>query len=237
MQSAFILMFALILLAIPTVCEGEGGDSEDNTTSDRDSVEVASNHQLFIGAGLSFRFDDVEDFKMPAKGDSTLCINMDSRFRPSLITGTLFRFGEENRWNILVSVKFDIDNKAQFLDGLLLGVGWSFKENVALTASYDLRLGRELNPHFRREAASLVKTIKSDPSHCLYPQYKQYKVNGKGDSLIDKKQFDGFPLHNPENGKLLGGCCEPLIKSYNSALHIGLIFARTVDLEGLFPPE
>lgn len=234
MQSALILMFALILLATPAICQEQGGDSEDNTTSSPDSTEVAMN-RWFVGTGVSILIDDIVDFKTPAIGDSTLCIDMDSRFRPTLITGALFSFDQKKRWNVLVSAKFDIGNKEQLMDGFLFGFAWRFNKNIALSVSYDLRLGRELKSRFRREAVSLVNALNQDSKYSA--KFSQYQFNDKGDDLKDAEQFDGFPLRDPRDNTFLGGCCDPFIKSYNSALHIGAIFARTVDLKGLFPPE
>ena len=139
-----------------------------------------------------------------------------------------------------MSANFAID-KQKFLDGFLLGFGYRIDKNVTLTASYNLRLGRELRPSFRREAASLVRAIKNDSSNVLlYSKYSQYRVNDKGDDLIDDKQFDGFPLRDPRNGKsgkVLGGFPDPFLRSFNSAFHIGVVYAHSVDLIGLFPSE
>lgn len=178
--------------------------------------------------------DDFVDFKTPATGDSTLCIDLDSKYRPTIITGALFNFDQKKRLNVLLSAKFDISNQ-KLLDGILLGIGYRINKSTVLSVSYDLRLGRELTSRFRRQAASLVNDLKEDPKYSV--QFSQYQLNDKGDDLIDAEQFDGFPLRDPRYNTLLGGSHNPFVRSYNSAIHIGLIFSRTIDVKGLFPPE
>ena len=235
MWSVRILMFWLSLLTTPAICQEEDKDAVAKGTSSPDSVAQTSTTLGFIGAGLSIGFDNIEDFKTPTKDDTALCIDIDNRVRPTIITGLLIKPNETTKWHVLLSMGFDV-SKPRFLDDLLLGIGYRVKTNIVLAASYDLRMGRKLKPRFRREAASLVKALQSDPKYCA--RFSQYTLNSSSDDLKDGKQFDGFPLRDPRNKtKWIGGCCDPFVKSYNSAVHIGLMFARPIDLQGLFPPE
>ena len=233
MNFAFKSMVLVILVVTPAISRAEDQTSEKKKSSpDTDSTETRS--ILFLGVGLSYLLDDVEDFRTLTRGDSVLTIEMDSKFRPSIITGIMYSFDRRARYNVLVSAKFDPSND-DLLDGFLIGFAWRFNKTVALALSYDLRLGSELNGRFRREAASLVKYVKDHPDYS--ERFSGYQVNENGNDLIDTEQYDGFPLYDPRNNRMLGGGHDPFRRSFNSAFHLGIIFARTINLKDHFPAD
>lgn len=228
-----VLMVLLLTILAPSISSAEGEDGEnDKGVSVTDTVDAGS--ILFVGVGLSLLLDDVEDFKTPARGDSVLSIEMDSRYRPTIITGAMYSFDKRARYNVLVSAKFD-PSRDGFLDGFLLGFAWRFNKTAALAVSYDLRLGTELKPRFRRDAASLVRSLKDHPNYSK--RFSQYQINKDCDDLEDNKQYDGFPLYDPRDNRMLGSGADPFKKTFNSAFHIGIVFARTINLKGQFPED
>ena len=231
-------MYALSLVNVPVICHGEGNNGRQDTTDVQNSATEADRMGWLIGGRGSIRFDDIEDFKNPAEGDNYLRIDMDSRIRPEVVSGTMFGLGEKTHWNVVVSAKFEFGKSTKSLDGFLLGLGYRIDRNVALAVSYDLRRGRELRPSFRREAASLVGAAKRC-SKCsvLDRKYKNFVLNASCDDLKDGKQFDGFPLRHPKTKKILGSNSNPFVDSYNSALHLGIMFAYRVDFKRYFPPD
>lgn len=131
---------------------------------------------------------------------------------------------------LMVSLDFD-PSKTGIIDGINLGIGYQVNANVALVASYGLKRGRKLRPSFRSKAASMVDSLKKDPTHAaLFSRFQS------GADLKDTKQFDGFPLRDPRNGNLID-VADPFLRSYNSSINVGIIFARTIDLTRIFPPE
>lgn len=238
MQSLVLLVCTLCLVNVPAICHGEGNNGRQDTTDVQNSGPEADKMRWVIGAGVSIRFDDIEDFKYPTADDDYIRIDVASRIRTSVFSGAMFGFGEKTRWNVLVSAKFEIGKSTKSLDGFLLGFGYCFDKNVALAVSYDLRRGRELRPSFRREAASLVAVAKQC-SKCaaLSAKYRSFVLNSSCDDLKDGKQFDGFPLRHPKTNKILGSSSDPFVDSYNSALHLGIMFAHRVDVKSLFPPD
>lgn len=225
MHTAFILMFALSIVTTPAICQDkEKGnattqDTTSSTTSNQDTTS-SSNIHLIFGGSFSYPLDDWADFKTPAIGDSTLFLQNDSQLRPALITGVLLKLSSP--WpDILLSLKLSQDN-SNLLNRFMLGFGIRITKQADLIFAFSRRLGKEASPGFQREAIHLVGELKEDKKYAK--QYSQYSICN---DELTPEELDGFPLYDPRSNRPLYGGANPIVDSYNSTLHLGIVVSGT----------
>lgn len=205
----------------------ENGDVKHAHASAPVEVYNPSLMRFVFGSGLSLRQDDHVDFVVD---ENILRVENASRLRLATTMGALLKVGEFGNGlpiDVLLSLDFSQEPR-RTLDGFMFGIAFGINKYMSVGGGYELRVGRELSPGFRRTSAQLVEELLEE---------KQYKsAYARFSDLVDPAfqdlvHYDWFPLEDPrQQRQVVFG--EPLIASFNHGWFLGVFIP--IDFKRLF---
>ena len=183
--------------------------------------------RFVIATGLSWRSDDIIDFKMQ---NGVILIENDSKWRPSLALGALLRIAKPV--DLLLSFEF-ASATSKVLDGFVGGLGVELNKYLEIYVGGSVRIGQEVSFGFNNAAQVLAREIQelpdtTDENIRIKQDFLRFNKNNK--DFESDKYYDGFSTISPITKEpIFPG--EPLNKSTNWALMIG--FALPIDIFNL----